>query len=150
MFKKQQGFSSIIFLLIAALGLLAFIIFAQTAPLGNLFGTLYPKPTSEATPPQKSFSATLTLDPNPAECCGSLVSASGSGYYPSADAYINILTPKSTYVYTRFTSTSGSLSFTFGTAEAGTYTVKVYQKKPKGGKLVQMSETPLDVVQLSP
>ncbi|MBI2039872.1 hypothetical protein HYT18_02260 [Candidatus Microgenomates bacterium] len=151
MSKKQGGFSTIGWMLIAIAGLLAFVLLSSTAPLNNLlFSKLYPKPASEAAPPQKSFSATLTLDPNPAECCGTFVSSTGSGYYPSADAYINILTPKSTYVYTRFTSSSGTLSFTFNTAEPGTYSVKVYQKKPKGGKLVQMSETPLDVVQLSP
>lgn len=151
MSKKQTGFSSMVLILIAALGLLAFIFISQTAYFQDrLFGTLYPKPTSQAAPPQKGSSATLTLDPNPAVCCGVSVAASGSGYYPSSDAYVNIVTPKSTYVYTRFTDSSGHLSLIFNTAEPGTHSVKVYQHKPRGGKLVKMSETPLDVIQLIP
>ena len=87
--------------------------------------------------------ATLTVSPNPAPAGGAVVDASGSGYNPSAGAYINIHTPNSLYVYTRGTDSEGNLSFFFNTAEPGTYTVKVYQYK--GKKLVLKAQADLVV-----
>lgn len=87
--------------------------------------------------------ATLTLSPNPVDAGGAVFSGSGSGYYPSSFAYVNVHTPQSVYATSVATDASGNVYFEHATAEPGTYTVEVFQYKRK--KIVLMAKADLVV-----
>lgn len=91
-----------------------------------------------------TYAATLTVSPDPVACCGAVFTGSGSGYYPSSFAYVNIRTPKSLYATSVATDASGNMYFEHLTAEPGTYTVEVFQYKRK--KLVLMATADLVVM----
>jgi hypothetical protein len=89
--------------------------------------------------------ATLTVSPNPAPAEGAIFSGSGSGYFPSSFAYVNVHTPQTVYATSVATDASGNVYFEHATAEPGTYTVEVFQYKRK--KLVLMATADLVVTQ---
>jgi hypothetical protein len=89
--------------------------------------------------------ATLTVSPDPVACCGAVFSGSGSGYFPSSFAYVNIHTPRTLYATSVATDASGNMYFEHPTAEPGTYTVEVFQYKRK--KLVLMATADLVVTE---
>ena len=89
--------------------------------------------------------ATLTVSPNPVPAGGAIFSGSGSGYFPSSFAYVNIRTPRTLYATSVATDASGNVHFEHATAEEGTYTVEVFQYKRK--KLVLMATADLVVTQ---
>ena len=92
---------------------------------------------------KNSVTATLTLSPNPVPAGGAIFSGSGSGYFPSSFAYVNIHTPQTVYSTSVATDASGNVYFEHATAEPGTYTVEVFQYKRK--KLMLMAQTDLVV-----
>ena len=89
--------------------------------------------------------ATLTVSPNPVSAGGAMFSGSGSGYFPSSFAYVNIHTPQTVYATSVATDASGNVYFEHATAGPGTYTVEVFQYNRN--KLVLMATADLVVIQ---
>ena len=87
--------------------------------------------------------ATLTVSPNPVPCCGAVFDGTGTGFFPSSFAYVNIHTPQSLYATSVATDAAGNVFFQHATAEPGTYTVQVYQYNRH--KLVLMAQASLVV-----
>lgn len=125
---KQQGIiQPNTLIILTAVGILLFLVFASVAPFNNgLFSQLYQKPSSEAKgPPNKGGYGSCYVKPNP-NTVGGQYTVYGSNLKPNELIYVWVQDSHGTLVLFPPVDASGNFTITSYSSWSGTSTVNIY------------------------
>ena len=146
-FLNQTTVINPLFVLLVVIGIIVFILIAQTAPFKGKQEDLYPKPPAEAAGKggtKHTSKAIMNVSPDIVYAGGSQYTISGHGFFPNQTVALSVADPGCCLAFNQWADANGNMSFTRATGSAGTYLIKAYQQS--NNKYVLMGTVSFGVI----